>query len=703
MRMLRFRHAVAPAATLAATLFAPAAHADDVLHVGAAQLDPPTVVALGVQLLITGDDNHTATVTVRYRPTGTTAFRAALPLFRVRPESVTGFVVPSEFAGSIFDLAPATAYDIELHAVDPDGAVDQIVSVSGTTRAIPADPATHVDKMVTSAATFSAALDAAQPGDVIHLPNGTYAGQFAIHASGTASNPIVIRGGTEDGVILDGGGCTACNVLEVYGSFVHVEQLTIAHASRAFRFQGMGSDSNVVRHVHIKDTTLGIGSNPDQKNFYICDNILEGRLAWPQVYSDDGGAHSNDDGINVQGNGHVVCHNRISGYGDAMKIEQTGARAADFYGNDILTAYDNGLELDGTTGNGRCFRNRFTNTYATLSYQPIFGGPAYTFRNIVVNVANEQMKFHANGVNEPSGMLVFHNTFVSPGDALNLQTTAASHHFTIENNLFVSATSAAGRTMDWTGVIDDGTFDYDGFFPDGIVDFDYLGAGYAKYNDFASARGAGVGFEPHGIVLSAPIFASGLIAPADYKTALTPPDVALAGSSNAIDRGIVLANINDGFQGKGPDLGALESGCPQPIYGPRPVGTDETNEPLGCGSPILDGGVGGSGGTAGTGGSAGGGVGGTTGGAGGTTGVGAAGAAGASGTGTNGSGGQGTTAEGGSGAPGAGSGDKGGCGCRTAPSGEGSRSSLFATVACLLLLSARRRVSSSRLTRCGTK
>ena len=39
--------------------------------------------------------------------------------------------------------------------------------------------------------------------------------------------------------------------------------------------------------------------------------------------------------------------------------------------------------------------------------------------------------------------------------------------------------------------------------------------------------------------------------------------------SAAIDRGVVLPNINDGFAGKAPDLGALEAGQPLPIYGPR--------------------------------------------------------------------------------------------------------------------------------------
>jgi hypothetical protein len=40
--------------------------------------------------------------------------------------------------------------------------------------------------------------------------------------------------------------------------------------------------------------------------------------------------------------------------------------------------------------------------------------------------------------------------------------------------------------------------------------------------------------------------------------------------------------VNDAFTGAAPDLGALELGCPVPLYGPRPEGIDETNEPLGC-------------------------------------------------------------------------------------------------------------------------
>jgi MYXO-CTERM domain-containing protein len=678
---IRIPRFVVPAVAMATGLVSATAHADNVLSVGAVTLDPPTVVALGVRLSVSGDDNFDGAVTVRYRVHGASVWRTGLPLFRVHPQNVTGFTAVPEFAGSIFDLSPATQYDIELHAADPDGSVDKTLTINGTTRDVPRDPKNPNPKTVTDAKTLASALSAAKAGDVITLSNGTYAGTFSLDASGTADAPIVIRGESEKGVILDGGGCTGCNVVEVYGSFVHVERLTIAHASRALRFQGTGADSNVVRNVHVMDTTLGFGSNPDQKNFYICDNILEGRLSWPSVYTDDGGIHANDDGIHVEGNGHVVCHNRLTGFGDSLKTEQDGARAVDFYGNDVLTSYDNGLELDGSSGNARCFRNRFTNTYATLSYQPIFGGPAYTFRNIVVNVVNEQMKFHANGTLEPSGMLVYHNTFVSSGSALSLHDDATSHHFTMENNLFVSAPSATGRTMDWTGTIDDGTFDYDGFFPDGVVDFNYQGSGYTKYTSFALAQAAGVGFETHGLILGAPIFANGLTALPTYTTALVPPDVTLASGSNAIDRGILLANIDDGFTGNGPDLGAVETGCPQPIYGPRPEGTDETNEPMGCVTTGVDGGVPSSGGAASAGGAAGSGSGGT------------AGAAGAASGGVGASGGRGTSGGNAAGAaPGsdagtaggsASSNDKGGCGCRTSSERGSSGATLVLALALL--------------------
>ena len=46
-------------------------------------------------------------------------------------------------------------------------------------------------------------------------------------------------------------------------------------------------------------------------------------------------------------------------------------------------------------------------------------------------------------------------------------------------------------------------------------------------------------------------------------------DFRLKPGSAAVDKGVVLPNITDGFAGKAPDLGALELGQAPPHYGPR--------------------------------------------------------------------------------------------------------------------------------------
>ena len=47
-------------------------------------------------------------------------------------------------------------------------------------------------------------------------------------------------------------------------------------------------------------------------------------------------------------------------------------------------------------------------------------------------------------------------------------------------------------------------------------------------------------------------------------------DFRLKPGSAAVDRGVVLPNVTDGFSGRAPDLGALEVGVAAPHYGPRP-------------------------------------------------------------------------------------------------------------------------------------
>jgi hypothetical protein len=71
----------------------------------------------------------------------------------------------------------------------------------------------------------------------------------------------------------------------------------------------------------------------------------------------------------------------------------------------------------------------------------------------------------------------------------------------------------------------------------------------------------------------------------DIFESLRPPDPAkshalyraadlnfrLKQGGKAVDAGVTLPNVNADFTGKAPDLGALEVGRPEPVYGPRNV------------------------------------------------------------------------------------------------------------------------------------
>jgi hypothetical protein len=654
----------ASAACLAALSYAGAAGAGDALTVMDPTLDLPTVITLGVSLPIAGDDNFNATVTVRYRVTGASTWSTGMPLFRVHPEQLQAGAPLPQFAGSVFFLSPDTSYDIELHAVDPDGG-DFTKTLTGKTLPVPGDPPSPHVVNVSDQASLQTALTNAQPGDVILVANGTY-GYLDFSAGGAPGNPVVVRGESQDGVVVDGGGCASCNAIEYYNAgYVHLENLTIQHAQRALRVQMTGTNGNVFRRLHIKDVILGITTNGDANGYYVADNILEGRLAWPLVYKTDGGVHASDDGINIRGSGNVIAYNRISGFGDAMKTEQDQVRANDFYGNDVLWTYDNGIELDGSQGNARAFWNRFTNNSSPTSFQPIYGGPAYLFRNLIVNVADEPFKLHAEGGDtEPSGGLILHNTVVKSGAAIQLSTPNTARNFLIEDNLLI-ANPTDGYTVHWdTPTVDPSvTLDYDGYYPDGKFEFGYSNMGDdTTYPDFAAVVAAGR-LEQHGLLVGATNFASGLMAPSDWTALLPPPDCTLSPGSLAVDRGTTFPNIDDGFTGKASDLGAIELGCSQPAYGPRPPGVDESNTTFGCPH-------------AGTGGAGGAGAGG-----GGAGGEGTGGGA----TGTGGG-------KGGGGAGGSHAGSSGGCGCRMesrSANGEGVAAGALA----LFVLRARRRRS----------
>lgn len=556
-----------------ALVVAHSANAVDDVQVGDVITDSPTICCLGFSVPLSGDDNHNAVATIEYRATGAGTWIQGLPMLRVRPELISGetppgqygLPVPAEqFAGSLFRLNPAISYEVRISVTDPDGG-DRVQTFVATTRGIPrTDPLVPRVVAVSTATELTNAIGTAQAGDIIDVAPGAYSGSFTISSDGTETNPIIIRGASADSVTIDASGATYG--VTILGSHVYLEHVTVTGSTwgaRTFDTEGV-----VIRNSRFINVNRGIYAKSGvNRNFYICDNVLEGRHSWPNVSS----ATWNDEGITVSGEGHTVCFNTLSGFGDALGLANSTSIpniAIDFYGNDVLWTGDDGLELDFAHRNVRVFDNRITNSGMGASLQPAWGGPVYIFRNVFLNIAHSAYKLN----NDPSGFYIFHNTsartlgtgnwgaqaWTSLGYTQADGDPAYAANFQFKNNILVGVSDPARVTTDL--ILED--IDYNGWMPDG--EFRFVDT-WVNFADLQSNSG----HEANGRILDNETFGTALVLPADYTTFWSATDVTLGPNSRAIDSAQALPNINENYAGGAPDLGAIEFGNPMPNYGVR--------------------------------------------------------------------------------------------------------------------------------------
>lgn len=243
------------------------AQSADQLTAGEFLVENPTLINLGFEWHIEGDNNRNASVSVFYRRVGERNWREGMPLLRLNgertyQENIWDMVAPNMFAGSILDLEPGTAYEARFELTDPDGIVGQqgnslthTVSVSTRAEPMPAEggkvyhvyPATYTGPREEPA--FSGLMCAynyrcgagdtapggrprVKPGDIILMHAGlyqyyyefyanntrynattTFEGTYYLTADGTADKPIVIKAAGDGEVIIDGRG--AFNLINV--------------------------------------------------------------------------------------------------------------------------------------------------------------------------------------------------------------------------------------------------------------------------------------------------------------------------------------------------------------------------------------------------------------------------------------------------------------------------------------------------------
>jgi len=307
---------------------APQAAANSI-KAGELVVDPPTLINLGFEWLIEGDDNRNAKVEVSYRKVGEKAWKTAMPLMRLggeriyQSEGVFNVKTPNMFAGSILDLAENTEYEARFVLSDPDGG-QAVRIVKAKTRAEPMpaeggqvyhvyprdwkgpkEPGSFNDLMCAynyycgGGDTVTGGRPRMKPGDTILVHTGTYRyhpeyytgdrsinsttpveGTYYLFANGTPDKPIVIKAAGDGPVIFDGGG--NFNLFNVTAAnYNYFEGLTFRNTDIAI-WAGTqfiaGSKGLTVKHSRFENVNLGIFTNyAGSSDFYIADNVFIGR------------------------------------------------------------------------------------------------------------------------------------------------------------------------------------------------------------------------------------------------------------------------------------------------------------------------------------------------------------------------------------------------------------------------------------------
>jgi hypothetical protein len=553
-----------------------AARAGDATIPGEVTTPYPTLINLGVEWQIEGDDNENGRVAVRYRAVGESDWHDAMPLRRVpagqsRPPS-TLHKWKNRHAGSIFDLKPDTEYEIHLKLVDPDGGSAERM-VRARTRPVPKAAADSKMTQVTPE-SFTAAAAAAQPGEVLLLQPGQY-GSFTMARDGAPGKPIVIRG--TDGVVFE-------RIVLRGRKHVYLENLTIKEKTQGYAGIDLISAENcVVRGCKI-EAVYGVRATrpPGATNCYVADNVIKGITPWTSEAMGADGKNEGE-GVEMTGPGNVICFNRVSNFRDCLSTMESrnafNQVCIDFYNNDIEFAADDAVEADYAMGNVRVMRNRVTNCFVGVSSQPGLGGPTYFIRNVMYNLTYVPYKLH----NGSQGDVVLHNTVVKTGDGAVCFTPAKWGHALFRNNIAIGGrggpwthySNGTGLAANFPAADDTCDFDYDGY---GTLGTPFAGRiGGKRFDSLASLRANTT--EKHAVQLGLDVFATNVQIPNPGTNKWPVPDLRLKADGAAIDAGVVLPNVNDGYTGKAPDLGAYEFGHEPPHYGPRPVGVDESTPP----------------------------------------------------------------------------------------------------------------------------
>ena len=344
--------------------------------------EPPTLISLGFEWRVDGDDNRNAVVAVSYRKKGDTAWKEGLPMLRIGNERINEnalqYIVPNGFAGSIFELTPDTEYECRFVLSDPDGVDGKPENIVTVRTRFEPKPATggavyHVyppgyngerqqpafNGLLAAYFTGSSHSDnfntfppRVKPGDVILVHAGLYkddryrygggqgtvsSGTYFLTQNGTPDKPIVIKGAGDGEAIFDGDG--AYNLFNVMAAnYNYFEAITVRNTDLAF--QGglkniAGSSGLTIKKVRFENVGRAIYTDwSGSKDYYIADNTMLGRFSPNYLMGFTGTTWQNlpefnpklvsEYAVKVYGSGHVVAYNAIANFHDGVDVATYG-------------------------------------------------------------------------------------------------------------------------------------------------------------------------------------------------------------------------------------------------------------------------------------------------------------------------------------------------------------------------------------------
>ncbi len=482
----------------------------------------PTFQSLGIYWQ---HSQGSSTAQVQYRPSGTTTWHTAHPMW---------YAGNSEYRSSIVLLNPGTTYEVRL--------------TLGTS------------SVTTTATTWSENFPI---GQTVTLPENT-SQTVTINNSGTANGYLLYTHQSGKTATIN---TTATNNIRINGSYVIIRGLTLKNAgtdaikisreshdiivenNTVTNWGGSGNSNNMAAAVSTDQPGNGYNAGPRiiiQNNLFTTPRGNSNTWDTAHPHGPQGVTLWETDGQNVIRSNTVTSNNSHyynDGIGGGKNSSTRGNvyRDSDIYNNTVKYCRDDGLEIEGGNMNVRIWNNHIDNCFVGIATAANLTGPNYIFRNLITNGRQSDGNIKSAAFKLGSGstfgaIYIYHTTVNNVRNGLT-NWGGAVYNLTARNNILNTIQDSIGSTIASSNIYD--------------------------HNTCANPE--------TGCTTGTVAFESGSYIPT---------------SSIAVDKGLPIPNFNDGYLGSAPDIGAFERGgtvpnpTATPTSGPTPTTGPSPTPPL---------------------------------------------------------------------------------------------------------------------------